>query len=159
MLDTEAGVATNDAGDVDPRAHHAAAELGAGRLLPEWQADQLATGAGRSRAVVQRTLLGDHPTRRARAVDEQWQALGWRARRRADPAELAAGYDDTHLLVCDLCAVAVPRHGEYDDGLDVGADCPACWRGHLITYRQRGQVPALADRLTTIRDRLAGAAR
>jgi hypothetical protein len=106
---------------------------------------------------VQRTLLGEHPARRVRVVDEHLQALGWRARRRTDPAELAAGYDDTHLLVCDLCAVVVPRHSEHDDGRDVGDDCPACWRGHLITYPQRGQVPALADRLVPIRDRLAAA--
>jgi hypothetical protein len=165
--------AGEDPGQADPTLYGLATKLAAGLLQP-WQVAVL-DQPGRARADVQRQALGDYPDRRQQAVAEQWQHLGWMARRRTTPDELGAAYDEQHLLVCDLCAIVHPRPGEpstawssdgWDDlGLtapepDTGPQrCPACETGTLVDYDRRHQVPTLADRLATIRARLAAGGR
>jgi hypothetical protein len=142
----------DDLNDADPAAHAAAATLTAGRLLRQWDLDRVEHR--RSRADVQAAALGDWPARRDREVERDWQGLGWWARRRTSPAELAAAYDEATLLTCDTCAIAVPRHSDYE-AREPGDDCRFCGHGRLAGYTHRGQVPGLAERLAAIRDRLA----
>jgi hypothetical protein len=81
------------------------------------------------------------------------------ARRRSSVDELAAAYDDEHLVVCDLCGTTSPRPNPddpEDDDAFYGRDgCYACGTGHRrIDYARRGQVPTLAQRLDEIRAQL-----
>jgi hypothetical protein len=85
-----------DLNDAEPAAHSAAAELTAGRLLQPWDLDRVERR--RSRADVQAAALGDWPAHRDREVEQDWQGMGWRARRRTSPAELAAAHDEANLL-------------------------------------------------------------
>lgn len=142
--------------DAEPRAAAAAAALNSGRLLQPWEAD---LGTQRSRSVVQAAQLGDWPARRDREAEQHWQGMNWRVRRKTSPGEFAAAYEEANLLVCDTCAIATPRQPNEWETRESGDDCRACGRGHLIDYRRRDQVPALADRLATIRARLAAAER
>jgi hypothetical protein len=89
------------------------------------------------------------------------QALSRWARRRADPAADALAYDEQHLLVRDLCAIATPA-GDADQWWIDGDDrpqCRHCGTGHLIGYADRGQVPELEQRLAQLRARLAAGGR
>lgn len=111
-----------------------------GRPAPE------VAGAGRR--------CGDYPARRAEAVEEQWQGLSRRARRGISPADLAVAYDQTHLLICDLCTITTPRESPYGFR-EPGEECWTCGRGHLTDYSHRDTIPTLTDRLHTLRALLA----
>jgi hypothetical protein len=143
-----------------PRAAAAAAALQSGRLLDPWLLDALAEPADETRDQLQARLLADYTARRDAELAEQRQALGRWARRRADPAADAAAYDEQHLLVCDLCAIATPAATDDADRWwttdEVGSECRQCGAGHLIDYADHGQVPALEQRLAQLRARLAG---
>lgn len=137
----------------DPALAVAAATVQDGRLLTRWDLDRLAAVPEQDRAQRQAAALGDYVTRRRRDVERQLQALGWLARRRTDPAELAARYDAEQLLLCDLCAMATPRsvpeQGVYEGA--PGEVCRHCHTGHLVEAGQAAAVPSLADRLAALR--------
>lgn len=140
----------------DPQAAAAAAALQQSRLLTPWLLDRLAKPARETREQLQARLLADYTARRDDELEQQRQALGRWARRRTDPGAYAAAYDETHLLVCDLCAIATEAAGDDVDrwwSVD-GADCRECGTGHLIGYADRGQVPTLEQRLAQLRARL-----
>lgn len=137
----------------DPHLHVEAVDLAAGQLLPPWRLDHLHQGPPRGQ--VQASALGDYPAHRDQAVAQHWQALSRLARRRTSPDQLAAGYDQHHLLVCDLCQIATPRDGPYGPR-EAGEECWTCGRGHLTDYRHRHTIPTLTDRLDTIRALLTG---
>jgi hypothetical protein len=143
----------------DPRACAAAAALQSGRLLLPWLLDGLAAPAGETREQLQARLLADYTARRDAELEQRREALSRWARRRADPAAEATAYDETHLLVCDLCAIATPAASDDADRWwttdEEGAECRQCGAGHLIGYADRGQVPALDQRLAQLRARLA----
>jgi hypothetical protein len=135
------------------------AALTDGRLLPDWRLQTLHTAPGRSRRQLQAAALGDYPARRDAAVTARLDALPWLTRRRTDPAELAAAYDDQHLLICDTCAILTPLG---DPGHQVGYagdECRHCGAGHRVEYARRGQIPTLTDRLDQLRRQLADQAR
>jgi hypothetical protein len=146
----------------DPQAC-AAAALQSGRLLSPWLLDALAKPVTETREQLQAQLLADYTARRDAELADRYQALSRWARRRADPVADAAAYDEQHLLVCDLCAIATPA--DVDDAErwwtadDDQAECRQCGTGHLIGYADRGQVPALEQRLPQLRARLAAAGR
>jgi hypothetical protein len=143
----------------DPRACAAAAALQSGRLLPRWLLDGLAAPAGETREQLQARLLADYTARRDAEIEQRREALSRWARRRADPAAEATAYDEQHLLVCDLCAIATPAATDDAERWwttdEEGAECRQCGAGHLIGYADRGQVPALDQRLAQLRARLA----
>jgi hypothetical protein len=144
----------------DPQACVAAAALQSGRLLSPWLLDALARPVTETREQLQARLLADYTARRDAELADRYQALSRWARRRADPVADAAVYDEQHLLVCDLCAIATPA--DVDDAErwwtdDNRAECRQCGAGHLIGYADRGQVPALEQRLAQLRARLAAA--
>jgi DNA-binding transcriptional ArsR family regulator len=144
-----------------PAAAAAAAALQSGRLLAPWLLDALAGPVTETREQLQRRLLAEHTASRDAELADRYQTLSRWARRRADPAADAAAYDETHLLVCDLCAIAVPA-GDADQWWPDGDDQPQCRQcdtGHLIGYADRGQVPILDERLTQLRARLAATPR
>jgi DNA-binding transcriptional ArsR family regulator len=141
----------------DPRAAAAAAALQSGRLLPAWLLDGLGGPVTETREQLQQRLLAEHTARRDDELADRYQALSRWARRRADPVADAAAYDETQLLVCDLCAIAVPADtGDQwwtDD--DDRPQCRQCGTGRLIAYTRRGQTPTLDERLTQLRARFA----
>lgn len=134
-----------------PRAAAAAAALQAGRLLEPWVlAEPAVTGAQ-----LQQRLLADHCAAREADLAERHQALSRWARRRVDPVAEANAYDEQHLMVCDVCAIAVPTVDAERWWPAVGdPECQHCHTGHLIAYADRGQVPTLTERLTALRARL-----
>lgn len=140
----------------DPRLASAAAVLQAGRLLAGWDLANLGTTPEQNRQELQAAALLAYTERRRRAVDQQLQALGWLARRRADPAELAARYDARYLLACDVCGLSTPRpapkdpdQGFYDETPD--GRCQFCGAGELVDHDQAADVPTLSDRLAALR--------
>ena len=142
-----------------PHAAAAAAQLQQGRLLSVDVLDRLDRPVTRTREQRQQHLLAEHVQQRQAFVDAQLQALGMWARRRADPVALAAAYDERTLLVCAVCGMARPPQVDTDDGriwapLNDGDTCRECGHGTLLPYADRGQVPALADRLAELRERL-----
>jgi hypothetical protein len=140
----------------DPHAVVAAAALQSGRLLDSWRLDALAEPVTETREQLQARLLADYTARRDAELAERWQALSRWARRRVDPAADVLAYDETHLLVCDLCAIATPVEDAERWWPETGRpDCHRCRGGHLIDYADRGQVPTLDQRLTELRARLA----
>ncbi|GAA5187392.1 hypothetical protein GCM10023322_35660 [Rugosimonospora acidiphila] len=146
-----AGSATGD----DPLLAGIARQLAEGRLLSASQVAQLDRPAGSVRTRVQRAVLGDYEAGRDRAVDAQIQALGWRARRRADRAQLADAYDAARLLVCDTCALVYPRHDDAGAERYIAGDgCAHCAVGRLTGYGRATAVPTLARRLDLIRGQL-----
>jgi len=137
---------------VPPRA---AAALQSGALLSPWLLDELAKPVTETREQLQRRLLGDHTAARDAELEQRRQALGRWARRRADPVADALAYDETHLLVCDLCAIATPAGAAERWWPETGEpECRQCGAGHLIGYADRGQVPTLDERLVALRARL-----
>ena len=59
--------------------------------------------------------------------------------------------------MCDLCAIATPADDAERWWPETGEpECRQCGAGHLIGYADRGQVPALEQRLAQLRARLAG---
>lgn len=142
----------------DPHATVAAAALQSGRLLDRWLLDDLAKPAGETREQLQARLLADYTARRDAELAERRQALSRWARRRADPAADALAYDETHLFVCDLCAIATTAEDAERWWPETGRpQCHRCGAGHLIGYADRGQVPTLEQRLAQLRARLAAA--
>ena len=152
-----------------PRLAVAAATLGEGRLLTDLSLGLVVDGPHERQAAAVTDQRARYTAARDQAVTTRWDALGWRARRRTDRTELAAAYDNEQLLVCDLCAAAVPRRAPADpaaavrwDWPDVddvdqavpGDGCPVCRTGHLLPYPQRDQVPTLDQRLAQVRARL-----
>lgn len=114
----------------------------------------------RPRAETQAELLAAYVTERAAAVDEQIRTAGWLARRRTDARQLAAGYDDTRLLVCDTCGIVVahpprpvPDEVSYEPA-DPGPCLYCTGTGTYLPYAARDQVPTLTDRLADLRTRL-----
>jgi hypothetical protein len=133
----------------------AAAALTDGRLLARWRLQALQAPPGRTRRQLQAAALGDYPARRDAAVRARVDALPWLARRRADPAELAAAYDAEHLLICGTCAILTPA-GDHLAGVDnAGEECRHCGAGHLVDHTHHGQIPTLTDRLDQLRRQLA----
>jgi hypothetical protein len=145
----------------DPRLAALAAGLQAGRLLTRWDLAGLDTAPEQGREQLQAEALAEYTARRQRQVEHDLQTLGWRARRRTDPAALQAGYDAEHLLGCDLCGMLVPRsdpeHGLYDG--EPGQVCRYCHTGYLLEHHLAAGVPTLTDRLTALQHRLQTAAR
>jgi hypothetical protein len=132
----------------DPALAVPARTLQQRRLLPGWQISALRQPPQRSRQQIQDSALGDYPTRRDQTVQAQWQALRWRARRRTDPADLAAAHDTEHLTVCDTCAILTPK-GQWEQPFD--DRCRYCGGGQRLDYSHHDQVATLTDRLTQIR--------
>ena len=143
-----------DAGD--PQLAAIAASLGAGRLLHHREREHLAgTPADRGRLVAGE--LAGHIARRDADVARHHAALGWRARRRTTPAELADAYDARHLLVCTMCAMPAVRadHAQRIHGAKEGRRCQHCAAGELVDPADlSGPVPTLTERLAQLRERL-----
>ena len=95
--------------------------------------------------------------RRDADVAARYAALGWRARRRTTPADLAAAYDARRLLVCDLCAMPAVRTDLETRvwGAEEGHGCHRCGTGHLVDPADlTAPVPTLAERLAQLRTQL-----
>jgi len=81
-----------------PRLYEPAATLAAGRLADPDQIIALDQPPEQTRDQIQNALLGDYHARRTAAIDQHLAGLGWRERRHADRAVLAAGCDNEHHL-------------------------------------------------------------
>jgi len=103
-----------------------------------------------TRQQIQQEILGDYPTRRTAAVDRDWWGLDRRTRRRTSHEQLAAAYDDAHLLICGTCALVYPQPEANETISDRCAHCD----GTLLDWPERATIASLADRLHVIRDRL-----
>lgn len=145
----------------EPWLSAALARAAAGELLTGEQAARLAGPADpHARDRLQERLLADYHRRRVLEADAAHAALGWLDRRRTTPEAIAAGYDDTRLLICDHCRIVQdraevtgpePMWGEPDTEA-----CDLCGAGRLITYAHRDRIPTLADRLTQLRQHATG---
>lgn len=144
----------------DPRLAAIAAHLQAGRLLGHREHQHLADDPV-DRAGLVADELADHIRRRDADVARAHAALGWRTRRRTTLAELAAAYDEQHLLVCTVCAIPAVRDDYHDDYRDddsrrtrgalPGHRCEQCGAGELADPTDLpAAVPTLTDRLTTL---------
>ena len=127
------------------------------RLLDPYDAAALAaapTPHHRSRAKVEQIQLRHYRTQQAAGLTQRAAGLGVLARRRFDPAAVAAAGDVVDLLVCDTCAVRTPRGDDsYHHECQPEDVCPACHTGLLLDHGDRAQVPALDARLAAIADR------
>jgi hypothetical protein len=135
----------------DPRLRRLAARLARGELIEAWRltisepidgpklADELAT---------------EYVTRRSAAVDAAWHALALRRRLLTSAAQLEAGYDATHFVVCTDCGIArhVPELDEWGRGsTDI---CQACGGPLVPAASDPPLPPSLEESLAAIRQRL-----
>jgi transcription initiation factor IIE alpha subunit len=130
-----------------PHLHRAASILAAGHLLTEDQAAALQASLPRTREELQQETLGDHPERRAAAVEDHWRNLGRKARRHIPREQIAAGYDEQHLVICNTCEMIYP-HPDFDAA--ASQRCPHC-DGSLLDWTDRTLIVSIADQLATIR--------
>jgi hypothetical protein len=99
---------------------------------------------------LQQQASGDYPARRAAAVDSLWRSMGRRARRHTSREQIAASYDEEHLLVCDTCELVYPKSEQEETFF---GRCPRC-DGVLLDWADRASIVSLARRLDAIRVRL-----
>jgi hypothetical protein len=105
----------------EPWLSAAVVRAAAGELLTTEQADRLAGPAGpHARARLQQRLLAGYQRDRDAEAQAVYAALGWRERRRTNPATIAAGHDDARLLICDHCRIVQDRATDALPGADVG---------------------------------------
>ncbi|SBT69315.1 Replication-relaxation [Micromonospora sediminicola] len=143
------------AGHDHPRLRAAAAALQTGRLLADYELDRLRQPPAHTQERVQEAAIEDYRAVRDDHVAAVWDRLGWRARRRTDPAQVGAEHDREHLIICGTCAIAYPRPDPTGPDWYAGEHCPHCHAGTPIPYTDRDRVPTLGQRLSAIRGRLA----
>lgn len=125
----------------DPGLRALAAALAAGELVDPRALGRLRVPVDGRQA--QAEALGDHDARRTAAVQAALAALPVWRRRATRPADLAAAYDDEHLLACEACGVARPRRkGPVEP-------CPLCG-GRLRGWAERSHVPRIEDSLAAV---------
>jgi DNA-binding transcriptional ArsR family regulator len=128
-----------------------AATLAGHNLASEEEITMLDARPVHTRRDLQHHAFGDYLSRRAAAVNAQWQGLPRRVRRHTSRDELATTYDDQHLAVCGTCELAYPQPEE--TGAAFHERCPHC-DTFLLDWPDRAQAVPLAQRLDAIRDRL-----
>jgi hypothetical protein len=135
----------------DPRLRRLAARLARGVLIESWR---LTVNEPMDGPKLASELATEYVTRRNAAVDVEWHALALHRRLVTSTAQLEAGYDATHLVVCTDCGIArhVPDLDQWGRGsIDI---CQAC-RGPLVPAANNPPLPpSLEESLAAIRRRL-----
>jgi hypothetical protein len=129
-----------------PSVYRLAAVLAGGDLADDLSV--LDSPPNTSRTALQDAVLGDYSARRAQYVDEIWQGLRRRDRKRRSRQDLADRFDDEHLLICATCTTMYPLPET------VYERCQHCG-DVLLDWPDRAKVTPLAQRLHVIRRRLA----
>jgi DNA-binding transcriptional ArsR family regulator len=127
----------------DPKLHGYARVLLDGHLLTRWHITDL-TRPPISREQREQDALHDYLTERDTETRRQHDQLPWLTRRRTSPADLAAVYDEQHLLVCGTCAMPVRDPDPNGEHWRDAEECKHCRAGRPIPYTRRHEVPTLA---------------
>jgi hypothetical protein len=134
----------------DPRLYRLASTLADGKLVSREEIALLDAPLTRAREDLQRELFGEYLTRRSAVVERKWSGFSRRDRRHITREQLAAAYDDEHLLVCETCQLMYPQD---ESNVPYVAWCRHC-DGTLLDWVDRATITPLPKRLDSIRDRL-----
>jgi hypothetical protein len=135
----------------DPRLRRLAARLARGELIESWR---LSIAEPIDGPMLANELATEYVTRRSAAVDTAWHALALHRRLLTSAAQLEAGYDATHLVICTDCGIT--RHVPDLDQWGRGSTniCATC-RGPLVPAGSNPPLPPLLEEsLAAIQRRL-----
>ncbi|MFC0533317.1 replication-relaxation family protein [Phytohabitans kaempferiae] len=131
----------------DPRVYRLATTLAGGKLASKEEIALLNLPPARRREELQRELFGEYLIRRTAVVDRKWSGFSRRDRRRITREQLAAAYDDDHLLVCETCELMYPQD---EPDVPYVAWCRYC-DGALLDWPDRDRVVPVSQRVASIR--------